>query len=257
MTLGDTSSLPSSSRRPLVQVVARACDILALLRSSDRTLKLADIAARVGLPPPTTYRVLATLCAKGLVEHPGGCGYRLAGQVPGEHRYRVGFGAQSSEFAFSRTLVQSLLHAGQAARVDLLVLNNRLSRSIALKNADSFVREGMHLVVEFQTFTDIAPVIASKYHAAGIPMIAVEIPHPGATYYGADNYRAGQIAGRYLGKWAKKHWGGRVDEVLMLEQSAAGALPQSRLTGTVDGIIEVLPQAAFSRIVHVEGHGQF
>jgi len=113
------------------------------------------------------------------------------------------------------------------------------------------------MVIEFQTFTDIAPTIASKYHEAGIPMIAVEIPHPGATYYGADNYRAGQIGGRYLGKWAKKHWGGRVDEVLMLEQSAAGALPQSRLTGTLDGIIEVLPNIAHTRVVHIEGHGQF
>jgi ribose transport system substrate-binding protein len=257
MTTGDTSSVSVHPRRPLVQVVARACDILALLRSTDQTLKLADISARVGLTAPTTFRLLATLCAKGLVEHPGGRGYRLAGHVPGEHRYRVGFGAQSSEFAFSRTLVQSLLHAGQAARVEMVVLNNRLSRTIALKNADAFVRQGMHLVIEFQTFTDIAPAIASKYHSAGIPMIAVEIPHPGATYYGADNYRAGQIAGRYLGKWAKKNWGGRVDEVLMLEQSAAGALPQSRLTGTLDGIIEVLPQVAHSRVVHIEGHGQF
>ena len=105
----------------------------------------------------------------------------------------------------------------------------------------------MDLVIEFQTFTDIAPLIASKYHDAGIPMIAVEIPHPGATYYGADNYRAGHIGGRYLGKWAKKHWGGRVDEVVVLEQSAAGSLPHSRLTGTLDGIVEVLPHVAHAR----------
>jgi IclR helix-turn-helix domain len=28
---------------------------------------------------------------------------------------------------------------------------------------------------------------------AGIPMIAIDIPHPGATYYGAHNYEAGLI----------------------------------------------------------------
>ena len=244
-------------RRPLVRVVARACDILAVLRNTGAVMKLADISSRIDLSVPTTFRLLETLCAKGFVERPGPCGYRLAGSLPGEHRYKVGFAAQSSEFAFSRTLAQSLLHAAQAARMDLVVLNNRFSRTIALKNADHFVRERFDLVIEFQTFTDIAPTIASKYHEAGIPMIAVEIPHPGATYYGADNYRAGQIGGRYLGKWAKKHWGGRVDEVLMLEQSAAGALPQSRLTGTLDGIIEVLPNIAHARVVHVEGHGQF
>jgi ribose transport system substrate-binding protein len=249
--------MPPRQHGPLVQVVARACDILAVLRSTADVMKLADICARVGLSEPTAFRVLNTLCAKGLVERPGRCGYRIAGLVPGERRYRFGFGAQSSEFAFSRTLVQSLLHAGQAAHVELIVANNRFSRRIALKNAEYFVREKLDLVIEFQTFTDIASAIASKYHEAGIPMIAVEIPHPGATYYGADNYRAGQIGGRYLGKWAKKHWGGRVDEILFVEQSAAGALPHSRLTGTLDGILEALPQAAHAPVVHVEGHGQF
>ncbi len=238
-------------------MVARACDILTLLRSTGQVMKLADISARVGLPAPTAFRVLDTLCAKGLVEHPGRRGYCLAGLAPGERCYKVGFGTQSSEFAFARTLAESIVSAAQAARIELLVANNRFSRRIALRNAEHFVRQKIDLAVEFQTFTDIAPLIAAKYHDAGIPMIAVEIPHPGATYYGADNYRAGQIAGRHLGKWAKKHWGGRVDKVLVLEQSAAGALPQSRLTGTFDGIVEVLPYVAHSRIVHIEGHGQF
>lgn len=256
MTSSVASGASARLHRPLVQVVARACDILTLLRTTGQVMKLSDICSRVGLPTPTAFRVLETLCAKGLVERPGRCGYRLAG-LPGERRYKVGFGAQSSEFAFSRTLTQSLQDAGEAARIEMLVANNRYSRTIALKNADYFVREKVDLVIEFQTFAEIAPIIASKYHDAGIPMIAVEIPHPGATYYGADSYRAGQIGGRYLGKWAKKHWGGRVDDVLLLELSAAGALPQSRLTGTLDGIIEVLPYIAHSHVVHVEGHGQF
>jgi ribose transport system substrate-binding protein len=252
-----SSNVPPRPHRPLVQVVARACDILTVLRTTADVMKLADISSRVGLSGPTTFRVLETLCAKGLVERPGRSGYRVAGLAPGERRYKLGFGAQSSEFAFSRTLVQSLLHASQAAHVQLVIANNRFSRRIALKNAESFVREKMDLVIEFQTFTDIAPLIASKYHDAGIPMIAVEIPHPGATYYGADNYRAGHIGGRYLGKWAKKHWGGQVDEVMVLEQSAAGSLPHSRLTGTLDGIVDVLPHVAHARVAHIEGHGQF
>ncbi len=255
MTSSAASGRGSRVHRPLVQVVARACDILTLLREG-HVMKLSDISARAGLPTPTAFRVLETLCAKGLVEHPGRSGYRLT-RVPGERRYKVGFGAQSSEFAFSRTLTESLQHASEAARIDMLVVNNRYSRAVALRNADYFVREKVDLVIEFQTFAEIAPAIASKYHAAGIPMIAVEIPHPGATYFGADSYRAGQIAGRYLGAWAKKQWGGRVDDVLLLDLWAAGALPQSRLTGTLDGILEVLTSAAAPHVVHIEGHGQF
>jgi len=244
-------------RRHLIQVVGRACDVLSLLHSSDHPLKLAEICARLGLAPPTAFRVIDTLCAKGLVERPGHSGYRIVGLAPKEKQFRLGYAAQSSEFAFSRTTAHSMEQAAKAARIELLVVNNRFSRTVALKNADYFVRQKVDLVVEFQTFVEIAPTLASKYHDAGIPMIAVEIPHPGATYYGADNYRAGQIGGSYLGSWAKKHWDGHVDEVLLLEQSAAGALPQSRLTGTVDGIMTVLPHAEHAKVVYIEGHGQF
>ena len=34
-------------------------------------------------------------------------------------------------------------------------------------------------------------------------MIAIDIPHPGATYFGANNYQAGLLAGHYLARWAK------------------------------------------------------
>ena len=255
-----TKASSGSSERPrrhLIQVVGRACDILSLLHSSDQPLKLAKICARLGLAPPTAFRVIDTLCAKGLVERPGHSGYRTVGLAPRENHFRLGYAAQSSEFAFSRTTAHSMEEAAKAARIELLMVNNRFSRTVALKNADHFVRQKVDLVVEFQTFVEIAPILASKYHDAGIPMIAVEIPHPGATYYGADNYRAGQIGGSYLGSWAKQHWNGRVDAVLLLEQSAAGALPQSRLTGTVDGIMTVLPHVAHAKVVYIEGHGQF
>ncbi len=70
----------------------------------------------------------------------------------------------------------------------------------------------------------MAPAIASKYLEANIPFIAIDIPHPGATYFGANNYQAGLLAGRYLGKWAQTCWSSRVDEVLLLELARAGGL---------------------------------
>ena len=251
------SGSPERPRRHLTQVVERACDILTLLRGSQQPLKLSEVCVSVGLSPSTAFRILDTLCAKGLVEHSRRRGYIAGNLATSERRLRLGYAGQSSEFAFSRTTAYSLEHAARAAHIELLIVNNRFSRTVALKNADYFVRQRVDLVIEFQTFVEIAPLLAAKYHDAGIPMIAVEIPHPGATYYGADNYRAGRIGGSYLGKWAKQHWSGRLDQILLLEQSAAGALPQSRLTGTLDGIMAALPHVAHAKVVYIEGHGQF
>ncbi len=241
----------------LVQSVQRACDLLALLGSSRNPLSLEETAARIGLNKITTYRLLATLEERGLVDHVARVGYRASGWMPVRKRFRIGYASQSSEFAFSRAVALSLAQAAQAANIELLTVDNRYSRAIALKNAERFVREGVDLVIEFQTVAEIAPVLALKYHAAGIPVIAVEIPHPGATYYGADNYRAGQIGGHYLGRWAAKHWQGEVDEVILVELHLAGALPQSRVTGMLDGIRGVLGTLDRTPVVRLNGNGQY
>ena len=41
-------------------------------------------------------------------------------------------------------------------------------------------------------------MIADKIAAAKIPLIAIDIPHPHATYFGVDNYRVGLEAGELL-----------------------------------------------------------
>ena len=50
----------------------------------------------------------------------------------------------------------------------------------------------MDLVIDSQIDAKIASQIAEKFADAQIPFIAVDIPHPGAFYYGSDNYKAGR-----------------------------------------------------------------
>ncbi len=114
----------------------------------------------------------------------------------------------------------------------------------------------MDLVIEFQTDEMIAPAIAAKYLEAHIPFIAIDIPHPGATYFGANNYQAGLMAGNHLGRWAKRHWNGEVEEILLIELQRAGSLLKTRMRGIGAGISESL-RAEQSRTVSVDGDGQF
>jgi ribose transport system substrate-binding protein len=141
--------------------------------------------------------------------------------------------------------------------VELIVVDNRYQPKVALRNAAYLIREQVDLVIEFQTDEVIAPAIAAKYLEANIPFIAIDIPHPGATYFGANNYQAGLIAGRYLGRWAKRHWHGEVDEILLIELQRAGPLPQARIRGILAGIGEVLRVSELCRTASIDGDGQF
>ena len=114
----------------------------------------------------------------------------------------------------------------------------------------------MDLVIEFQTDEHVAAALAAKYREAEIPMIALEVPHPGATYFGANNYEAGLIGGRHLGRWAKHYWHAEAEEILMIALERAGSLPKMRLTGMLVGMKEVCPQLEASRVTYVDGNGK-
>ena len=243
--------------RYMVETVCRACDVLEAFHSGSELLRLGDTAARAGLSKPTTFRLLHTLERRGLVERVGNHEFRLCIRPIKSKPYRLGYAGESTEFAFSRDVAESIASAAAGEGVSLLTLDNRYSSKAALRNAETFIREKLDLVIEFQVDEHIAPVISSRLLGANIPMIAVEIPHPGATYYGGDNYGAGIIGGRHLGKWAKTHWRGEVDGVILLEISRAGALPNSRLTGVLAGLRETWAAFDDARIVRLDGNGQF
>jgi ribose transport system substrate-binding protein len=105
--------------------------------------------------------------------------------------YRLGYAAQGTDYQFSKEVSESLQRATAAEGIELICLDNRYSAKTAQRNAELLVREKVDLAIEFQTDEEVAPIVAAKYREARIPMIAIDIPHPGATYYGANNYEAG------------------------------------------------------------------
>jgi len=224
----------------VMKSLIRACKILRVFEDQTECLRLSDVIARTGLHKTTALRILTTLVTCELLVRVGGIKYKLAIRPLGKRRFRFGYGMQSAEFGFSRAVTESLQRSAAAADIDLLVLDNEDSPSVALRNANIFARERVDLVIESQTDTRIAGQICARFRAASIPVIALEIPHPETIFYGANNSQAGLIAGRFLARWAESHWQGRVDELLLLELPKAGQVPNARILGSMLGVIERL-----------------
>lgn len=251
--------MPQSSRgRYIVQSVVHASQILEAFQSPGEELRLRDVVQRTGFGKGTCFRLLYTLHHCGLLEKVDASRYRLVSEVRRRRRHRIGYAAQGQDCSFSSEVHSSLQRAAERANVELITVSNRYQPKVALRNADHLIREDVELVIEFQTDEAIAPAIASRYLEAGIPFIAVDIPHPGATYYGANNYQAGLLAGRHLGQWARSHWHGQVDEVLLLELARAGSLVHSRMSGALSGLKETLHETIDSRrVASLDADGQF
>jgi ribose transport system substrate-binding protein len=250
------SAKATASRDPyLVKSVVHSSRVLSAFRASGEALPLKEISSRSGLPKSMAFRLLYTLERCGMIEKVGENLYRSSVRPFKQRLYRIGYAAQGTDYQFSKEVSSGLQRAAAAEGVELISVDNRYSPRIAQRNADVLVRERVDLVIEFQTDEQIAPIVAAKYREANIPLIAIEIPHPGATYFGANNYEAGLIGGRYLGRWAKQHWSGEVDEIVLVALKRAGSLPQMRLTGMLVGMKEVCPHLESCHVTYVDGDG--
>jgi len=245
-----------AERRDEVQAVVRACELLKAFRHRGEVLGLSELAERTGLSKTTVFRLMRSLARGGLAECVKKGGYRSLVTPASNRTVRLGFAAQTDS-EFSRQVAQGMERAAVREGVHLITVNNRYSAQTALRNADLLIREGVDLVIEFQTYERVAPIIASKFLEANIPVIALEIPHPGATYFGANNYQAGLIGGRALGRWAKANWNGEVEEVLLLELPIAGSLPQLRISGLLAGLRQELHGIERALVTHLDGKGGF
>jgi len=152
-------------------------------------------------------------------------------------------------------VAQSVTAAAAAAGVELLILDNRYDAAVAIQNAEEFVAKQVDLVLEFEVTEHMAPRVAHIFKKADIPLVAVDVPHPNATYFGVDNFEVGYEAGVLLAQYALHKWKGKVDWVLGIGLSEAGSFVQSRITGAFDGIRERLNDLPVDRFVQIEGRG--
>lgn len=203
------------------------------------------------LDPAWIERLRATAVAVSLCGETRVTG--LGSQNGRSARFKIGFANLGEQLAYAGDVRRSLERAAQVAGgIDLVLADNRLDSQVALAAADALIAERVDLAIEYQLDHQAGDVIMAKFQDAGIPVIAVDIPMVGATYYGVDNYRAGQMAGVALGQWIAANWDGRYDRLIILERRRAGPLAAARMRGQADGLASVLGQIHDDAIIAVD-----
>ena len=169
------------------------------------------------------------------------------------NHYRIGFANLTETQPFAVDVRRGLERAAKkAGNIDLLVADNQLDPAAALQVSERFLSQGLDLVIEYQIDEQTGNRMMSRFQQAGLPVIAVDIPMVGATYFGVDNYRAGYLAGEALGRWVcDQGWQGQYDKVFVLEEPRAGALPASRIAGQLDGFKSQVGEIPAAKLAHI------
>jgi ribose transport system substrate-binding protein len=231
------------------QVVTSSQHVVALVESPKfHTVSLRPFAKLVGLQHLITDDGIAlgtiqqlrnqhiplTICGETTVQSLSG--------IQEKAKYKIAFANLSEEIPFAVDVRRSLEAAAQQHDIDLILADNALSAEKALQIADDLAKQEIDLLIEYQLDASASNRIVARFQKRAIPIIAVDIPIVGATYFGVNNYLAGHMAGEALGQWIKKHWQGQYNYLLVLEEKRAGALPAARIQGQLEGLQESILQ---------------
>ncbi len=170
---------------------------------------------------------------------------RVASAEP--RRFRVAFanlneepGTRIDGLGFTGADVRrSFELASRGLPVDMIYYDNGGDADKALGNAKDAISRKVDLLIEYNSDTGANDEIGQQLKTAGIPVLAINHPIPGAPLYTADNIGAGRIAGQTLGKFAKQNWSDQTPVAAILGDVAD---PSPSVTARIQGVTEGLRQ---------------
>jgi ribose transport system substrate-binding protein len=169
-------------------------------------------------------------------------------------RYTFGFANLQRDISFGVLVEQGIAKNAEAAGIELVIADNRLDGPTALSNATSFAQRGVDYAIEFQTDTNFGPAVMQVFDAAGTKVTAIDIPMPGAGFFGVNNPRSGFMGGSFLASEAAKTFGDRVKEAYLVIGSLpqSGAIPHMRTDGQRKGFLAMTPGFPEDHIIEID-----
>jgi ribose transport system substrate-binding protein len=136
--------------------------------------------------------------------------------------------------------------------VELILRSNEMDTERARANALEFAALGVDVAIichiDERTGQDIIKPLKDKL----IPVIALEVPIPLATYFGIDNEQAGILTGSALGEWVKLNWAGQVDKVLVMTDYRFTTFIRTRMESAVSNFIAIIPSVS-ENVLYLQG----
>lgn len=172
------------------------------------------------------------------------------GQAGAQRTYVVAFANLTEEPGVTlegtgftgREIRESFVLAARAYPVEMVYYDNHRDDARALRNAEAAIARKVDLYIQYHRGA-ASTAVAEKLKAAGIKILALNAPVPGAPLYTADNVAAGRIGGEALARFALRSWRDQpMAAAIIGDLSATEVRVPERARGVTEALGQRLPK---------------
>jgi ribose transport system substrate-binding protein len=207
-----------------------------------------DKAPTTSAAPEAASTVEADAATGNVPEDPGAAKFEEAVAGSGKG-LKIGYISLGDQVPFVKLVSDDIKAQAKAAGAKLVFCDSQLDGAKALDCAKNFKTQNVDAIINFQVDEKSAPRIC----AAGpdVPTIAVDINQKPCqvAFMGANNQRAGEIAGTAMGEYFKEKFDCEHDAVVSMQQPAAGVVNKQRSGGALQGFEAVCGKPKNLKIV--------
>ncbi len=168
--------------------------------------------------------------------------------------WRLGWVSGWAALEFSTYIEESINSTAEASGVSVVgTCDSEFDPEKALACAETISELSPDAVVFGNWRSEAAESSMRVFDEAGIPIITIDVWHPNAIFFGANNYISGAIAGVNTGIYALETWNCEGVHMLLAENLTAGEAPDLRISGFADGVQAVCGADVPSHRVPTDG----
>ncbi|MHB1335895.1 MAG: sugar ABC transporter substrate-binding protein [Candidatus Humimicrobiaceae bacterium] len=121
----------------------------------------------------------------------------------------------------------------------LYYADNQYDATIGLKNADIMLAKKPSVLINFQFDSKVNSIIGVKFGAANIPIIAVDVPTPGAPFMGVNNFKVAYMAGTEAIARVEAMGGiDKIDKIILMQMPSGGEVTMLRSEGFYQAFVD-------------------
>jgi len=152
-------------------------------------------------------------------------------------KYRIGFLVNKDRNHFVQAVHNSLLEATSASNsVSLVIRECNGDYASTVHNLNRLLEEHVDLIIDYSLCMESLMYVGERCLAKHIKLISVDYMAPGAIYFGADNALAGKIAGKQASEYMERHWEGKLDKLLVLDNHGHDPITKLRISSALEYI---------------------